>query len=194
MIDIAIFRIFTNLWLHLSVFINCILFCVSQNIVSYSDAVKSSKGNGGNVSRWSKIINLANQNLEENLTSDSCPSSVPSPEESIDDSTEIKFDFEREEFVRISTVEFTPGFIDSHCHLDFMFERNRCNHAGNLSTYIAQLQYDELYRFPVSYEGCIAVFCKPERFAKVSFFLCHVYQAADAPLQKELGRRIGQKS
>ncbi|GFY52652.1 putative deoxyribonuclease TATDN2 [Trichonephila inaurata madagascariensis] len=52
------------------------------------------------------------------------------------------------------------GFIDSHCHLDFLFNRTKF-----VGTY-AEYQIKHKATFPQSYRGCIAVFCKPSTFSK----------------------------
>ncbi|KFM75340.1 putative deoxyribonuclease TATDN2, partial [Stegodyphus mimosarum] len=52
------------------------------------------------------------------------------------------------------------GFIDAHCHLDFLFQR--LNFEGTFSDYKKQLEST----FPECYQGCIAVFCNPFTFPK----------------------------
>ncbi|KAL3852750.1 hypothetical protein ACJMK2_016367 [Sinanodonta woodiana] len=49
-------------------------------------------------------------------------------------------------------------YIDSHCHLDFLFKR-----SGFKGTFT---QFRELnkHAFPKTYEGCVAVFCNPASF------------------------------
>ncbi|GFR17095.1 putative deoxyribonuclease TATDN2 [Trichonephila clavata] len=77
------------------------------------------------------------------------------------------------------------GFIDSHCHLDFLF--NRTKFVGTFAEY----QMKHKVTFPHSYRGCIAVFCKPSTFYKIPFwqkyldqenvwgaFGCHPHNAA----------------
>lgn len=63
----------------------------------------------------------------------------------------------------ISYIEnFEVGFLDTHCHLDFLFKRE--NFQGTYVKY--QLTNSET--FPKSYQGCITVFCDPQSFAKKS--------------------------
>ncbi|GFX47232.1 putative deoxyribonuclease TATDN2 [Trichonephila clavipes] len=52
------------------------------------------------------------------------------------------------------------GFIDSHCHLDFLLQRQ-----GFKGSY-AEYQKRHKGTFPNSYQGCIAVFCNPFSFNK----------------------------
>ncbi|XP_035210141.1 uncharacterized protein LOC118184552 [Stegodyphus dumicola] len=56
------------------------------------------------------------------------------------------------------------GFIDAHCHLDFLFQR--LNFEGTFSDYKKQLEST----FPECYQGCIAVFCNPFTFPKKSMW------------------------
>lgn len=86
----------------------------------------------------------------------------------------------------LENLESETGFIDSHCHLDFLFQRQ--DHFGTYSEYQKQHQY----KFPKSYKGCVAVFCNPETFAKKHIwekilfednvwaaFGCHPHNAKD---------------
>ncbi|XP_071083549.1 uncharacterized protein [Haliotis cracherodii] len=50
------------------------------------------------------------------------------------------------------------GFIDTHCHLDFLF--NREGFKGTFAKYM--LKHEET--FPENFEGCVAVFCNPASF------------------------------
>ncbi|GIY11595.1 putative deoxyribonuclease TATDN2 [Caerostris extrusa] len=61
----------------------------------------------------------------------------------------------------LCTLKSRTGFFDSHCHLDFLFNREK--YRGTFSDY----QAENRKTFPESYRGCIAVFCKPWTFAKV---------------------------
>ncbi|GFT00075.1 putative deoxyribonuclease TATDN2 [Nephila pilipes] len=58
------------------------------------------------------------------------------------------------------SLESKSGFIDSHCHLDFLFQRQ-----GFEGTY-ADYQKRHQNSFPKSYQGCIAIFCNPFSFSK----------------------------
>ncbi|XP_066989976.1 uncharacterized protein [Macrobrachium rosenbergii] len=62
--------------------------------------------------------------------------------------------------------DFSPGFIDSHCHLDFLFTRT--NHTGSLASY--RLKCENREAFPASFEGCVAVFCDPRTFQRISWW------------------------
>ena len=44
-------------------------------------------------------------------------------------------------------------FIDSHCHIDYMFVRDR--HFGSFHDYVSRNQY------PRNFSGCVANFCDP---------------------------------
>ena len=54
---------------------------------------------------------------------------------------------------------FGVKYIDTHCHLDFLF--NRTNFSGNLKAFIEE--NPEV--FPETFEGCIAIFCYPTSFS-----------------------------
>ncbi|GIY45188.1 putative deoxyribonuclease TATDN2 [Caerostris darwini] len=89
-------------------------------------------------------------------------------------------------FLVLLTMKSKSGFIDSHCHLDFLFAREKF--SGTYSDY--KLKHKRTY--PDSYQGCVAVFCKPLTFSKRSdwekhlkeeniwaAFGCHPHNAAD---------------
>ena len=48
-------------------------------------------------------------------------------------------------------------FIDTHCHLEYVFERLR--HTGSLKEFRAR------FPFPPNFEGCITTFCDPAAFS-----------------------------
>ncbi|GIY64097.1 putative deoxyribonuclease TATDN2 [Caerostris darwini] len=86
----------------------------------------------------------------------------------------------------LCTLKSRTGFFDSHCHLDFLFNREK--YRGTFSDY----QAENRKTFPDSYRGCIAVFCKPWTFAKRNIwqkhlseknvwaaFGCHPHEAAN---------------
>ncbi|KAF6039192.1 hypothetical protein EB796_002504 [Bugula neritina] len=50
-------------------------------------------------------------------------------------------------------------FIDSHCHLDFLFTRKR--HRGSLFSYLHHSDAVTTHTLPDNFAGCIAVFCDP---------------------------------
>ncbi|GBM60646.1 hypothetical protein AVEN_163435-1, partial [Araneus ventricosus] len=60
----------------------------------------------------------------------------------------------------LMALKSSTGFFDSHCHLDLLF--NDENFSGTYADYIDQHKRS----YPDSYNGCIAVFCKPWTFAK----------------------------
>ena len=53
---------------------------------------------------------------------------------------------------------FGVKYIDTHCHLDFLFKRE--GFRGNLKDYMTQFPDT----FPDTFEGCVAVFCNPLTF------------------------------
>ncbi|CAG0881719.1 unnamed protein product [Darwinula stevensoni] len=55
-------------------------------------------------------------------------------------------------------------YIDTHCHLDFLFSRLRFE--GPLSLF----QETNASDFPSAYGGCIAIFCQPTTFHKVAMW------------------------
>ncbi|GAB1603267.1 uncharacterized protein LOC115221203 [Argonauta hians] len=52
----------------------------------------------------------------------------------------------------------TNSFIDSHCHIDFLF--NRLPFKGSFRKY----REENADTFPANYAGCVAVFCEPKSF------------------------------
>ncbi|GBO37615.1 hypothetical protein AVEN_19321-1, partial [Araneus ventricosus] len=60
----------------------------------------------------------------------------------------------------LMALKSPTGFFDSHCHLDLLFSDE--NFRGTYADYIDQHKDS----YPDSYNGCIAVFCKPWTFAK----------------------------
>nr|XP_027224523.1 uncharacterized protein LOC113816668 [Penaeus vannamei] len=67
----------------------------------------------------------------------------------------------------LQNEHFWPGFVDTHCHLDFLFRR--CNHdSGSHARFRAQCQGQDAY--PVAFEGCVAVFCQPWTFGKTTWW------------------------
>ncbi|KAA0199138.1 hypothetical protein HAZT_HAZT008111, partial [Hyalella azteca] len=75
-----------------------------------------------------------------------------------------------QDFTSLSKEVYSVGFIDTHCHLDFLF--NKVNHSGNLSDFkiVMEKKSIEELKFPASYEGCIAVFCQPDSFHKTMWY------------------------
>ncbi|KAF8766890.1 putative deoxyribonuclease TATDN2 like protein [Argiope bruennichi] len=86
----------------------------------------------------------------------------------------------------LMSLESESGFIDSHCHLDFIFQRQ--NYEGTYSEY----QKEHEHTFPKSYRGCVAIFCNPFTFSKKDMwgkfleednvwasFGCHPHNAKD---------------
>lgn len=53
--------------------------------------------------------------------------------------------------------ECNTKFIDTHCHLEYVFERMR--HAGNFEDFKSK------HHFPDLFEGCITTFCDPAAFS-----------------------------
>lgn len=51
----------------------------------------------------------------------------------------------------------TVKFIDTHCHLEYVFERFK--HQGSFADFMAEHSY------PETYEGCITTFCDPTAFS-----------------------------
>ncbi|XP_037792372.1 uncharacterized protein LOC119587758 [Penaeus monodon] len=67
----------------------------------------------------------------------------------------------------LQSKPFLPGFVDTHCHLDFVFRRSNHDSASH-ARFQALCQGHDAY--PVSFEGCIAVFCQPWTFGKTSWW------------------------
>ena len=83
----------------------------------------------------------------------------------------IKYDWKS-----LRSTTFSVGFIDTHCHLDFLF--NKAGHTGTLSTYTNKLLITaeaDVLKFPISFEGCISIFCQPNTFSKVSLIILNSF-------------------
>lgn len=52
-----------------------------------------------------------------------------------------------------------PPFIDTHCHLDYVFDRY--HHHGMFKDFADRLSY------PTNFEGCISTFCDPAAFSSL---------------------------
>ena len=52
-----------------------------------------------------------------------------------------------------------PPFIDTHCHLDYVFDRY--HHHGTFGNFANRLSY------PTNFEGCISTFCDPAAFSSL---------------------------
>ena len=56
-----------------------------------------------------------------------------------------------------SKIESTVPFIDTHCHLQYLYERY--HHQNSFASFCSQLKY------PENFEGCISAFCDPAAFS-----------------------------
>ena len=56
-----------------------------------------------------------------------------------------------------SLMDLTVPFIDTHCHLDYVFER--ASHSDTFASFI------ERYEYPKSFAGCITMVCDPAAFS-----------------------------
>lgn len=70
-------------------------------------------------------------------------------------------DYDADELV---TKQYDVGFIDTHCHLDFIMCRMKCTSFAKYKL----LKSRDKHCYPPAYEGCVAVFCKPWTFRKVN--------------------------
>ncbi|XP_045584602.1 uncharacterized protein [Procambarus clarkii] len=77
-----------------------------------------------------------------------------------------KFTFLEYDEKELQTTRYKPGFIDTHCHLDFLFQRT--SYTGSYANFQSLSQSTD--PFPVSYEGCVAIFCKPWTFKKINWW------------------------
>ncbi|GIZ04665.1 putative deoxyribonuclease TATDN2 [Caerostris extrusa] len=88
--------------------------------------------------------------------------------------------------IEVMSLESKCGFIDTHCHLDFLFQRQ--GYEGSYAEY----QKEHHSTFPKSYKGCLAIFCNPFTFSKRQLwekylkeddvwasFGCHPHNAKD---------------
>lgn len=60
-------------------------------------------------------------------------------------------------------IKLKIKFFDSHCHLDFLFQRT--NFVGSFSNFFIS----NIEHFPANFAGCIAVFCNPITFTNFNF-------------------------
>ena len=60
----------------------------------------------------------------------------------------------------------STNYIDTHCHLDFLFQRS--GFTGSFQEYKAA----NPETFPDSFGGCIAIFCNPQSFPYRKFITC----------------------
>ena len=67
-------------------------------------------------------------------------------------------DYNWKETFKTNCRQYAGKFIDSHCHLDFLF--NRTPHRGTWS----QFKEANAATMPDNYEGCLAIFCNPNSF------------------------------
>ncbi|XP_041348706.1 uncharacterized protein LOC121368161 [Gigantopelta aegis] len=94
------------------------------------------------------------ENTEPSMSKSSgCRTLLNTPADSI---TSPTFDW-KERFKR-KYFNFPVPFIDSHCHLDLLFERS--GFTGTFDEY-KQLHQDT---FPENFFGCVAIFCNPASF------------------------------
>lgn len=63
----------------------------------------------------------------------------------------------------------SPGFLDSHCHLDLLFKRD--GGAKTLAEYMQRTQA----AFPEEFRGCVTVFCDPFTWSHTSTWM-HVLE------------------
>lgn len=55
-----------------------------------------------------------------------------------------------------------PPFVDTHCHLEYVFERYE--HQGSFASFKAE------HNYPRNFEGCIASFCDPAAFSSLGIW------------------------
>lgn len=49
-----------------------------------------------------------------------------------------------------------PGFVDSHCHIEYLYEKYKTSSYGVI--------YKKIKAFAPSFEACISNFCDPVKF------------------------------
>ncbi|KAL7630733.1 UNVERIFIED_CONTAM: hypothetical protein RMT77_019060 [Armadillidium vulgare] len=77
-----------------------------------------------------------------------------------------KFNDVEEHIQWLNETEFQTGFIDTHCHLDFLFRK--LNYSQSFDNFINTCQQTD--PFPKSFLGCIAIFCDPRSFFKFNWW------------------------
>lgn len=56
-----------------------------------------------------------------------------------------------------------PPFVDTHCHLEYVFERYE--HQGTFS------DFTRTWKYPANFDGCVASFCDPAAFSSFGIWL-----------------------
>ena len=135
-----------------------------------------------NIKRWmdSNIKNELQENhQEQKIKPDDMKASVPSKSnveqnsrkdiiasrlnESLEPCPELDYNKEV-----LKNLDFS-GLIDTHCHLDFLFDRLRLQKGEKFSTFRAFKQ-EYIQEFSEkSFSGCIAVFCEPQKWGKYGY-------------------------
>jgi len=135
-----------------------------------------------NIKRWMdsniKIKNEFQENFQPKMNSDvDMRTSVPSNgvqnsrtdiiasrlKESLEPCPELDYNKEI-----LKNLDFS-GLIDTHCHLDFLFDRLRFQKGEKFSTFRAFKQ-EYIQEFSEkSFSGCIAVFCEPQKWGKYGY-------------------------
>jgi len=137
-----------------------------------------------NIKRWMdsniKIKNEFQENQQQKMKPDvDMRNSVPSKSNGVQNSrmdiiasrlTESlepcpELDYNKEV---LKSLDFS-GLIDTHCHLDFLFDRLRFQKGEKFSTFKAFKQ-EYIQEFSEkSFSGCIAVFCEPQKWGKFGY-------------------------
>ncbi|CAI9737538.1 putative deoxyribonuclease TATDN2 [Octopus vulgaris] len=92
-------------------------------------------------------MSLYNTSSSSSSSSSSCSSSIPS------------YGKNWKKMFLDKCSNLANSFIDSHCHVDFLF--NRLPFKGSFKKY----RLDNADTFPANYGGCVAVFCEPKSFS-----------------------------
>ncbi|CAL4060993.1 unnamed protein product, partial [Meganyctiphanes norvegica] len=71
-----------------------------------------------------------------------------------------------EETTKLINTKFNPGFIDTHCHLDFVYNKLKSTEKGENYRQVCENEYT----FPLSFEGCITCFCDPSTFREAFLY------------------------
>ncbi|GFS15656.1 3'-5' ssDNA/RNA exonuclease TatD [Elysia marginata] len=62
--------------------------------------------------------------------------------------------------LRARSQSYSCGFIDTHCHIDFLYKRMGVPYTTQYKKFMA----NHVHSYPDNYEGCVAVFCNPRTF------------------------------
>ena len=122
-----------------------------------------------NVTKMTAFQKIASSTNYMNAITELEPGELPNSQipshfqlERIEPSKDSSLDYKKEILLNLDS----SGLIDTHCHLDFIFDRlqqpNKMNTLKSLKQHYNQ-------EFPKSFSGCVAVFCEPKKWGMYGY-------------------------